>query len=72
MIATIQTDQNGDPVPGGSIERINYDGDINGGVIHGSRRRRHLRPRRQPGSMVINGDAGDDDLPDRSGLPVAT
>ncbi|MEY2518221.1 MAG: large repetitive protein, partial [bacterium] len=32
MIAAYQVDANGNAVPGGFIERINYDGEINGGV----------------------------------------
>ena len=61
MIATIQTDQNGEPVPGGSIERINYDGDINGGVIVNGRAGDDTFVLDDNlASMVINGDAGDD------------
>ena len=61
MIATIETDQNGDPVPGGSIERINYDGDINGGVIVNGRAGDDTFVLDDNlASMVINGDAGDD------------
>ncbi|MDB4103809.1 hypothetical protein N9549_07040, partial [Acidimicrobiales bacterium] len=61
MIATIQTDQNGEPVPGGSIERINYDGDINGGVIVNGRAGDDTFVFDDNlASMIINGDAGDD------------
>ena len=49
MVAAIEVDANRVPVAGGVIERINYDGDISGAVRDlRPRRRRHLRPRRQP------------------------
>ncbi|HTD67143.1 MAG TPA: calcium-binding protein, partial [Candidatus Limnocylindria bacterium] len=32
MVAAVEVDVNREPVPGGVIERINYDGDINGAI----------------------------------------
>jgi len=61
MIAAIQVDENREPVPGGTIERVNYDGDINGKVV--------VRGRDGDDTFVLDdnlapfnvfGDAGDD------------
>ena len=72
MVAAFQVDANRQPVAGGCIERVNYDGDINGGV--------QIFGRDGDDTFVLDDNArADDDLrrrgrrhvPDRPGLRVA-
>ena len=72
MVAAIEVDENRQPVAGGGIERVNYDGDIDGALRDlRPRRRRHLRARRHARADDDLRRRGRRHLPDRPGVRVA-
>ena len=61
MVAAIEVDENQEPLIGGGIERVNYDGQINAGlIVQGRDGDDTFVLDDNLASTVINGDAGDD------------
>ena len=61
MVAAIEVDEDRNPRVGGGIERVNYDGDINGGlIIQGRDGDDNFVLDDNLAATTINGDAGND------------